>query len=157
MKDIEGKVRFIRLNNGEDIIAFAYHVPKDSVEEGHYILNDPLKIVYLSSGNPSKPTMSISLMQWIFSRITNDKDYKIIERDVLLSSEPTESLIDFYYKTVDHFEKVKEEQKKAIQFTNEEDEEYGEFDGEDYIDESEGLQMIRDMLQGLKLDKKKLN
>jgi hypothetical protein len=156
MKDIEGTVRFIRLNNGEDLISFAYHVPKDDFEDGHYILNDPLKVVYITN-TTTRPMMSISLMQWIFSRISDKQEFKISEKEILTTAEPSSSLIDFYYKTTEHFNKIKEEQKREIQFSNDEDMEPEEFDEDDYIEPSEGLEMLKDLLSNMGKDKKKLH
>lgn len=158
MKDIQATVRFLRLNTGEDLIAYAYHIPKDDVEDGHYVINDPLKIVYITNTSSGKPVMSISLMQWIFTRICDKQEFKIAEKDVLTTVEPSLNLVEFYYKTVDHFNKVREEQKRAIQFSNEvEEDDESEFDEDDYTDEAEGLEMLKDILNMVNKPKKNLH
>jgi hypothetical protein len=156
MKDIDGQVRFFRLNSGEDIIAFSYRVPKDDVEDEHYIMNDPMKIVYMTTSKGSRPFMSISLMQWVFSRISDKQEFRIETRDVLFAVEPAISLIDYYCETVDHFNEMKEIQKKEITFG---DEVNGFLeDGEEILEEGEGLEMLKNLLNQIKsIDKKKLH
>jgi len=156
MKDIDGQVRFFRLNSGEDIIAFSYRVPKDDVEDEHYIMNDPMKIVYMTTSKGSRPFMSISLMQWVFSRISDKQEFRIETRDVLFAVEPAISLVDYYCETVDHFNEMKEIQKKEIAF-GDEDNNFLE-DDEEMLEEGEGLEMLKDLLNQIKsIDKKKLH
>lgn len=156
MKDIEGQVKFLRLNNGEDIIAYSYRVAKDDMEDAHYILMDPLKVIYMTTNKGMKPFMSISLMQWVFSRISDKQEFKINDKDVLFSTEPSPSLVDYYYETIEHFTESKEKQKKEVQFGDSDLEEgLGE---EEMLDEAEGLQMLKDLLNQIKgIDKKKLH
>ena len=163
MKNVEASVKFIRLNNGEDLVAYAYHVPADDVEAGHYILNDPLKIMYITNNatSASRAYMSISLMQWVFAKITDKQEFKILERDILTTSEPTKSLIDFYYETNEHFAELRERQSSSIEFSNENGiDEEEEFSEEDMLDEAEGLEMLNNLMEQLKggpIDKKKLH
>lgn len=163
MKNVEASVKFIRLNNGEDLVAYAYHVPADDVEPGHYILNDPLKIMYITNNasSESRAYMSISLMQWVFARITDKQEFKILERDILTTSEPTKSLIDFYYETNEHFIELREKQASAIEFSNENGiDQEEEFSEDDMLDENEGLDMLNDLVDRLRngpIDKKKLH
>lgn len=158
MKDIEGQVRFFRLNNGEDIIAYSYRVPADEVDISHYILNDPMKIIYMTTSRGQRPYMSISLMQWVFSRISDKQEFRIEEKDVLFASEPAVALVDYYYETVEHFLDMKEKQKKEIQFGEVENLEDELFDEEEILDENEGLEMLKDLLNQSKgIDKKKLH
>jgi hypothetical protein len=156
MKDIDGQVRFFRLNNGEDIIAFSYLVPKDDVDDDHYIMNDPMKIVYVTTSKGSRPFMSISLMQWVFSRISDKQEFRIEAKDVLFAVEPAIGLVDYYYETVEHFNELKETQKKEIAFGEQED--YFLEEDEEMLEEGEGLEMLQDLLSQLKgIDKKKLH
>jgi hypothetical protein len=156
MKDIDGQVRFFRLNNGEDIIAFSYRVPKDDVDDEHYVMDDPMKIVYMTTSKGSRPFMSISLMQWVFSRISDKQEFRIEAKDVLFSAEPAVSLVDYYYETVEHFNEMKETQKKEIAF-GEQDDDFLEED-EEMLEEGEGLEMLQDLLNQIKgIDKKKLH
>lgn len=156
MKDIEGQVRFLRLNNGEDIIAFAYHVPKDDIEDAHYIVNDPLKIIYMTTTKSTRPFMSISLMQWVFGRITDKQEFRIESRDVLFAIEPTTHLTEYYYETLEHIHDMRDSQKKEVEFGEDNTEDFTE--DEEFLDESEGLQLLKDLLEQTKgIDKKKLH
>jgi hypothetical protein len=160
MRDIDGQVRFIRLNTGEDIIAFSYRVSADEVDTSHYILNDPMKIVYMTTSRGQRPYMSISLMQWVFSRISEKQEFRIEEKDILFASEPAIGLVDYYYETVEHFIEMKERQKKEIQFGEGEidEQELFEEDDEEMLDEAEGIEMLKELLNQTKgLDKKKLH
>ena len=141
-----GEVVFFRLDNGEDIIAHAFKVPKDDFEDEHYILDMPLKIVYMSGENKN---LSISLMQWIFPKISTGKQCKIMTHKILTTTEPTDNLIDFYYEMVDQLEKYRlereaedEENRKPVLVGVDQDdlensnyEDYQDMDDEDIMNE----------------------
>jgi hypothetical protein len=105
----------------------------------------------MTTAKGSSPFMSISLMQWVFTKISNKQEFKIEERDVLFAVEPTDSLVEYYYETVDHFINMKETQEREIEFDSEFEDEY-----EGAYDDAEGLQLIQDMLKQTS-DKKKLH
>jgi hypothetical protein len=138
----EGTVKFLRLNTGEDIIAYTLHVKKDDFEDEHYLVDMPLKIVY-STNEDRNMLLSISLMQWVFTKISDNEEFKLSAKDVLLCSNASSHMTDFYYETIHEIELMKEkvdEMKKKFP-SNEVDESM------DYMDENEGLEMLQDLLE----------
>ena len=156
-----GEVIFFRLDNGEDIVAHAYKVPKDDFDDEHYILDMPLKVVYIAGANKS---LSVSLMQWIFPKISHAKQCKIMTNKILTMSEPTENLIDFYYEMVDQLEKYRIEReaeeaksKPILESLSQDDlvgsnyEDYQDFGDEDDFD------LLSDLIEQVKNTKKTLH
>lgn len=142
----EGSVKFLRLNTGEDIIAYTLHVKKDDLEDEHYIIDMPLKVIYSTNENRNM-LLSISLMQWVFSRMTDTEEFKLSSKDVLLCSNASSHMTDFYYETVHDIEVMKEQVEKAKKRENQPE---AEEDFMDYMDESEGLEMLQEMLEKTK-------
>lgn len=144
----EGTVKFLRLNTGEDIIAYTLHVKKDDFEDEHYLVDMPLKIVY-STNEDRNMLLSISLMQWVFTKISDSEEFKLSAKDVLLCSNASSHMTDFYYETIHEIELMKEKvDKMKKKFpSNEVDESM------DYMDENEGLEMLQDLLEMTKKKK----
>jgi len=109
---IEESVQFVRLNTGEDLVAEVTQVQSD--DNAHYILHNPMKIVYQIGG--SKASLSISLMQWVFSRICENQDFIIYPQDILTMNKTTEGMEDYYWESVDHFTRSKEKLEKNTVF-----------------------------------------
>jgi|688.fasta_scaffold09819_18 hypothetical protein len=95
------EVYHIRLNSGEDLISeVAWPKPKEG-HETHIVLKNPMKIVCIPSSKPG--FVSLSLMQWVFAKISSEQEFNIYSRDILTMSKPNESLKDYYFDTVKHF------------------------------------------------------
>ena len=109
---LEESVQFVRLNSGEDIIAEVTQVQMD--ESTHYVLHNPMKIIYQIGG--PRTSLSISLMQWVFSRICETQDFIIYPNDILTMNKTTESMEDYYWESVDHFTRSKEKLEKNTVF-----------------------------------------
>jgi len=92
-------VMFFRLSNGEDIVASV--VFQDDNDD--MILHEPLKVVYLPKG---KGLLSISFMQWVFGKITQNQEFLISKKDVLTLAVPSYSLVEHYRETVEYFRKT---------------------------------------------------
>lgn len=103
---MENSVYFLRLNTGEDIIS------EIEETETSYVLLNPCKVVYLTSAKPGY--LSISLMQWVFSRICEDQNFEISKRDVMFKSFPNINFVEHYHESVEHFAKT--ETNKKIKF-----------------------------------------
>ena len=115
----ETEVQFIRLVTGEDIIADVTHVQSD--DNNYYILNNPLKVVYLTGSKSG--ILSISLMQWVFWRICDAQEFTIYPEDVLTLAKPSDSMQGYYWKSIEHFTEMKEtlNQRTEFDMSNEED------------------------------------
>jgi hypothetical protein len=91
-------IMFFRLSNGEDIVASVVFQ-----DDNDMILHEPLKVVYLPKG---KGLLSISFMQWVFSKITHNQEFLISMKDVVTISVPSNSLVEHYKETVQYFRKT---------------------------------------------------
>lgn len=101
MKSDGEEITFFRLVTGEDLIASSIKVKKDGFDDDHYILTNPLKVIYIT--NPqSKMKLNISLMQWIFERISDSQEFKIYKTDIITTAIPSISLSEYYNDAVEH-------------------------------------------------------
>ena len=142
----------LRLVTGEDIIA-------DTVirhEEGQviYSVSDPLKVIYLPATKDTH--ISLSLMQWMFTRISDNQTFDLHERNVLFTTDPSDSLMEYYYKTVAYFYEIREQQAQKIKMDEKKmkDSLYEEFamsDDEELNDlmDSDEMKEIMDYLSNL--------
>jgi len=129
---LEESIKFIRLSNGEDLISQLVEVRKEE-EDSYYILINPLKIVYMTGTKPG--ILSISLMQWVFHRVCSDQEFTIYPSDVLTMAKPTDSLMEYYQDSLDHFDEVKEKLKKNTEFSSTEDGAFVDVDDDKLLDE----------------------
>jgi hypothetical protein len=90
---------------GEDIVAEVVSIETDT--ENYYILNNPMKVVYLSTTKSS--SLSISLTQWIFWRICDKQEFTIHPKDILVVNDVSIAMEDYYWSSMEHFESYKEE------------------------------------------------
>lgn len=95
------EIYHIRLNTGEDLISEVTWPATKEGHEAHIVLHNPMKIVAVPSGKPGFVTLS--LMQWIFTKITKDKEFNVFSRDILTMSTPTDNLKEYYKETVGYF------------------------------------------------------
>jgi dihydroorotase-like cyclic amidohydrolase len=134
----DSAVKFVRLTTGEDIISEVMFYEDD--KESYYILNNPLKVVYMTGNKPG--VLSVSLMQWVFWRIANTQSFTIYPNDVLTVANTTESMEEYYWSSVDHFSEYKEKLSKQTEF----DDASFEAEAEDTAD---ALQNILDSIKNL--------
>ena len=127
------EVHFLRLKTGEDLISEVQETPTT------YILLNPCKVMYLKSKKTGY--LSISLMQWIFSKMCKEQTFEMDKNEVLVKGEPDETFVEHYWNSVDHF--LNSGSKDQIEYDDSQ------------MDESleEKLEMIKNML-GLKDDDK---
>lgn len=108
----EESVKFLRLSTGEDIISQVVEVTQK--DESHYMLINPLKIIYMTGEKSGR--LSISLMQWIFHRVCSTQEFVIYPSDIITLAAPSSGLKDYYIESVDHFQKLREELEKNTEF-----------------------------------------
>lgn len=99
----ENNIKFFRLVTGEDIISEAVESVID--DKTTYTLFNPLKIVYVM-GKPG--FISISLMEWVFSRVVDMQEFELKPESILVTSQPGENLITYYHDCIEHFEERKQ-------------------------------------------------
>ena len=110
----ESTVKFVRLTTGEDIIAEVLYFEDDKVK--YYVLNNPFKVVYMTGNKPG--ILSISLMQWVFWRITNTQSFTVYPNDVITVADTTDSMEEYYWSSVEHFNEYKEKLSKQTEFND---------------------------------------
>lgn len=93
----------LRLNTGEDLISEVIFGEPEPGKEHHVLLLNPMKIICMPT--TKKGFISLSLMQWVFSKITSEQKFNVFNRDILTMSNPNENLKDYYLETVVYFNK----------------------------------------------------
>lgn len=140
---METDIQFLRLKNGEDIIAEIQETATT------YILLNPCKVLYLKGSKPG--FISLSLMQWVFMKICSEQVFEIVKEEVLFKSYPDESLIEHYWNSVEHF--MNAASKDNIEYDRYSNDE-GAYDDSNELDE--GLELLKKLLES-KEDKGKLH
>lgn len=103
--DEKPDAKFIRLQNGDDIIA---EVVETEDEHGTtYTLYHPLKLVYV----PSEQTgyVSIAFMPWVFPRIVEEQCFVLNDDDILLYETVNKKMNIYYWDSVDSYMRKSEE------------------------------------------------
>ena len=168
---METSIKFIRLSTGEDVVADTTHV-SDSHGPDYIVLNNPLKIVYIP--NPRDATrVAVSLMQWVFSKMAAEQEFKIMMKDVITMAEASETLIGYYTDFIDSFEEAQKKFDKSNHasrgnhdITDEEwedmlsefqhDSSYStEEPDQENLTDGEGLEMLQQLLEDIKKNGKK--
>ena len=125
------KSKFIRLKAGDDLISEVVEIEEDGEE--YYLLIRPQKIVYMPT------TMSgyvqLAFIPWVFPRVCEHQEFTIEKSDVLLISDASERMNNYYWKTFE------EESDNDVSIKNEE---YIKEDTDS--EESERLQKILEQL-----------
>lgn len=111
-------IKLIRLITGEDIISQCIETylldtssgkineEMCSKKQDSITLIEPLKLIYAIGG--STGLLSVSLMSWIFPKLTDKVEIEIKERDILFITEPSEKFIQHYIETIESFKKIEE-------------------------------------------------
>ena len=133
---MESEIQFLRLKSGEDLITEVQETDKTMV------LINPCKILYLKGSKSG--FLSISLMQWVFSKISLDQIFEIDKSEVLFKTLPAEGMVSHYWNSVEHF--LSSESKDNIEYDD-------PMSDESY---EEKLEMLKELL-GNKDDKGSLH
>lgn len=126
-------VKFMRLTTGEDIVAEV-----TDVANGKVVLSYPLKIIYTPS--PNTGYLSISLMQWVFTKISINQTFDIGLENVLLMTDAEKTLVEHYEDSIFNF---------FLKLEQQEEDEEPEMD--------EGLEMLNELIDQIKGKKRTIN
>ena len=129
-------IRFIRLTNGEDIVAEVL-----DVSNGKIVFNNPLKILYTPSLNTGY--LSISLMQWVFTRISKQQKFDMDLVNVLVMTDPEDNLKSHYNESLNTFDKENDEDEDDIDFST--------------LEGDEGIEMLKNLMDKIKGGKGRLH
>lgn len=130
-------IRFIRLTNGEDIVAEV-----QNVANGRIVVNNPLKVLYTPSMNTGY--LSISLMQWVFTRISKQQTFDMDLTNVLIMTDAEDDLKSHYEDSMDTFD-------KATDDDEEDDIDFSTLEGD------EGIEMLKNLMDKIKGGKGRLH
>lgn len=85
-----------------------------------YALFHPLKVIYM----PSETTgyLSVAFTPWVFPRICEQQEFIIHAEDVMLVTDVSSSMNDYYWNNLEHYTKkvLKEEENLNQQYEEEE-------------------------------------
>ena len=135
---VELQVKFLRLNTGEDIITEMY-----KQDTGGYKVINPLKILYTM--NEKTGMLAISLMHWIFPRISEKVEYDLKEESIVISSNASMQMTEYYYSMLS-----KSKLKELYDDTVDDFE-----DDEDISDED--LEYVKDKLDDIRKNNKRFH
>ncbi len=93
MSDDNVTAKFIRLQNGEDIVAETVEYEDESGVM--YMLMHPLKAIYVRS--PQEGVVSISFVPWVFPRLVDHQEFMIHANDVLMITDVSERMNIYYW------------------------------------------------------------
>ena len=96
----ENDLKFIRLNNGDDIIAQVIEVGED--DNIDYMVIHPLKVVYIPSQR-GVSHIQVAFMPWIFGKICEEQDFLIHAEDVITMGNVSEKMSGYYWSNITHF------------------------------------------------------
>ena len=98
MEDVQPLAKFIRLQNGDDLIA---DVVETEDEKGIlYTLFHPLKVVYVPSERDGY--LAIAFTPWVFRSLCDQQEFVIHAEDIMLIADTSEKMNTYYWENVDH-------------------------------------------------------
>ena len=100
--------KFIRLKNGDDIIAEAFETG-DSTGDYITVIN-PLKAMYVPA--TSTGYLQIAFMPWVYPRICSNQEFSISMNEVLLCCEVSSYMNEYYWDSIDTYITEQKEKKE---------------------------------------------
>lgn len=102
---MENMAKFLRLHNGDDIIAETVEIED---EDGIiYMVYNPLKVFYSQTSHTGY--LAVSFMPWVFPRLCEHQEFTIHAEDVLLVSNVSEKMNEYYWKNLNMISQKVEE------------------------------------------------
>jgi len=150
--DNESPLKFIRLSTGEDVLTEVLTVQENSKE--HYVLINPLKIVYMVGERPG--SLMLSLIEWIFPKICSTQEFILQPKDIITSSDPSDQMADYYYEALYKLDKTKDAVKLDEDHTNISSEDERE-EASPHLSEEDELDYIKQAIDILTKNKRTLH
>ena len=89
---MNNEVMFIRMDTGEDLIAYVSYVEDNDYH--YYLMKKPMKIAYIM--NTDKNSFYITLIQWIFSRVCDEQTFRVNPTKIITMCPPSEDMKKYY-------------------------------------------------------------
>lgn len=102
----EPQIRFVRMKTGDDLITEVIRIKQD--EQEYYLFINPLKVLYLVGEAPGR--LMMSLIEWVFPRITKEQQFQIYPDDVITIADASDDITDYYFEAL---YKLEEKSKKV--------------------------------------------
>lgn len=94
MEDVQPLAKFIRLTNGDDLIA---DVVETEDEDGIlYTIFNPLRVVYIDSEREGYTAIAFS--HWVFSGLCDQQEFVIHAEDVMIMADVSEKMNRYYWE-----------------------------------------------------------
>jgi hypothetical protein len=103
-------VKLLRLKTGEDVLSQIVGTGPDNNGINHIELNHPLRVIYMQLPIPG--VYSMSLREWVFSKVTAHQNITINSNDVLFIIEPNEEAIGYYFSYLKEISNISKEEKE---------------------------------------------
>ena len=103
----EPEVKFIRLKNGDDVIAQVVEFSEND-QAVVFALIHPLKVIYIPS-QKGAAYLQVAFMPWVFTRICDEQEFMIHAEDVITMGNASSYMVEYYWNNLDHFVGSKEE------------------------------------------------
>ena len=101
MDSEETELRFIRLKNGDDVIAEMVELTENNITV--YMLVNPLKVVYIPGKGQGVDYLQVAFIPWVFSRICADEEFMVHAEDIITMGNVTPMVEEHYWKNVEYF------------------------------------------------------
>ena len=106
MEDVQPLAKFIRLTNGDDLIA---DVVETEDEDGIlYTVFNPLRVVYIDSEREGYTAIAFS--HWVFTGLCEQQEFVIHAEDVMLIADLSEKMNKHYW---DYLERDNDNKEKS--------------------------------------------
>lgn len=140
----DSAVRFVRLKTGDDLISEVVEFENELRQKTYQLIN-PLKIVYIAGSGQSY--MSVAFTPWVIRRMCDKQSFDINSNDILVISEVTEGMDEYYYSTQESFNSINNEQTEDIYYDEVEEDSVSE-------QEDDESQRVVDLLSSLLTSKR---
>ena len=91
--------KFLRLNNGDDIVCEMVELCED--DSILYLIINPVKVMYVPTTKAGY--VQLALVPWIFPRITDERDFTLDPKDVLVVADVSTKLNRYYWDNLEEF------------------------------------------------------
>ena len=98
-------VKFLRLKTGEDVVSELVEIGEN--DKTYYQLINPVKVVYMPTEKPGY--VQVAIMPWVFTRVCDIQEFTISANDVLLISDVSPFMYEYYLNTMEGEDKEESE------------------------------------------------
>lgn len=113
------QIKFIRMNNGEDIISKVSKMVKIENGKTHYYLDKPLKIIYtVRQSSQQSDALVITLVQWIFDYVSETQSFSVLEDNIMTLSNPSAEMLKYYTEAIEKYNNRKDTKRNKMVSSN---------------------------------------